>query len=134
MAQNGKVENLVPLNKRTKAEQREIQKNGGVASGESRRRKRSLREAADRYLSLPVANRRRRNQLAREGLSPEEIDNQMAVIAGLTREAAAGNARAAKVLFDLFPEDVAPAATAAQSQEDDPITRSLKEESGYGLF
>lgn len=32
-------ENLIPLNERTKEEQRKIQKKGGVASGKARRKK-----------------------------------------------------------------------------------------------
>ena len=38
-------ENLIPLNQRTKSEQREIAQKGGIASGESRREKASLRRA-----------------------------------------------------------------------------------------
>lgn len=95
-------QNLVPLNRRTKSEQREIQSAGGVSSGVSRRRKRSMREAADLYLSLPPSDKRRWNKLARKGLEPDEIDNQMAIIVGLTERAIKGDARAAKVIVDLL--------------------------------
>ena len=37
--------NLIPQSKRTKEKQREIAKKGGIASGEARRAKKSLREA-----------------------------------------------------------------------------------------
>lgn len=37
-------ENLIPMNKRTEEEQREIARKGGIASGEARRRKKTLRE------------------------------------------------------------------------------------------
>lgn len=36
--------NLIPLNERTKEEQREIARKGGIASGEARRRKKTLKE------------------------------------------------------------------------------------------
>ena len=36
--------NLVPINKRTKSEQRELRQKGGKASGEARRRLKSFRE------------------------------------------------------------------------------------------
>ncbi len=98
-------ENLVPLNRRTKSEQREIQSAGGVASGAARRRRRSLKEAADLYLSLPLADRRVWNKISRAGVAPEDIDNQMAMIAGLTAAACKGNAKAAKVVFELLGED-----------------------------
>ena len=37
-------ENLIPMNERSKDEVREIGKKGGIASGEARRRKKTLRE------------------------------------------------------------------------------------------
>ena len=43
-------ENLVPLNKRTKSEQREIAQKAGQKSGEVRREKRRLREALESLL------------------------------------------------------------------------------------
>ena len=97
--------NLVPLNERTKEEQRSIQQDGGKASGVSRRRKKSLKEAADLFLSLPVADRRTWNKIARRGVDPEDIDNQMAMIIGLAMAATAGDAKAAKVIVDLLGED-----------------------------
>lgn len=100
--------NLVPISERTTSEQREIQKKGGIASGAARRRKRSLKEAADLYLSLPVTDRRRANKLLRRQVDPEDIDNQMAMIAGLTDAATDGDARAAAVLVKLLGEETPP--------------------------
>lgn len=96
--------NLIPNSERTPEELREIAAAGGRASGVSRRRKKSLREAADLYLSLPVADKRAWNKLARDGVDPEDVDNQMAIIAGLTIKAIKGDAKAAKVLFELLGE------------------------------
>ena len=92
--------NLIPV--RSTEEARERGRNGGRASGESRRRKKSLREAAELYLSLPVSDKRAWNKLAKDGVAPEDVDNQMAIIAGLSIKAAKGDAKAAKVLFDLI--------------------------------
>ena len=92
-------QNLVPI--QSTEEARERGRKGGIASGVSRRRKRSLREAADLYLSMPVANRRKWNAIAKEGVEPEDIDNQMAMIIGLTQAAIGGDAKAAKLLFEL---------------------------------
>lgn len=96
--------NLIPFSERTESEQREIRSAGGVASGTARRRKKSLKEAADLYLSLPVTDRRVWNKLARDGVEPEDVDNQMAVVSGLTMRAMKGDSKAAKVLFDLLGE------------------------------
>lgn len=96
--------NLVSIGDRTTEEQRRITSAGGRASGVARRRKRSLREAADLYLSMPVANRRKWNAIAKEGVDPEDIDNQMAMIIGLTQAAMGGDAKAAKIIVDLIGE------------------------------
>lgn len=45
------VENLKPLNERTKEEQREIAKKGGISSGKSRRQMADMRKAAQAILS-----------------------------------------------------------------------------------
>ena len=91
-------QNLVPV--RSTEEARKRGRAGGKASGVSRRRKKSLREAAELYLSLPVADKKAWNKLARDGVEPEDVDNQMAIIAGLTMKAIEGDAKAAKVIFD----------------------------------
>ena len=98
-------ENLIPLDRRSKSEQREIQAAGGRAAGALRRRRKSMKEAADLYLSLPVSDQRKWNRLARKGVDPEDVDNQMAIIVGLAEAAAKGDARAAKVLIDLLGDD-----------------------------
>ncbi len=103
----------------------------GRASGEARRRKKSLREAAELYLSLPVSDKRKWNKLSEDGVPPEDVNNQMAIIAGLSIKAAKGDAKAAKVLFDLLPTD---GADPLEQAEDDPITKSLKEEAENGLL
>ena len=111
-------EDLIPFSERSKEEAKEYGKKGGIASGAARRRKRSLKEAADVYLSLPVADRRRLNKLARRCIDPEDIDNQMAMIVGLTEAATAGDARAATVIVKLLGEETAREDTGA-----DQLTR-----------
>lgn len=98
-------QNLMPIeevnSRRTREQHSEDSRRAGIASGVSRRRKKSLREAADLYLSLPVANRKKWNAIAKEGVDPEDVDNQMAMIIGLTQAAISGDAKAAKLLFEL---------------------------------
>ena len=101
--------NLMPIQEvnsnRTREQHSEDSRKGGVASGISRRRKRSLKEAADLYLSLPVSDRKMWNKISRRGVDPEDIDNQMAMVIGLTIAATAGDAKAAKIIVDLLGED-----------------------------
>ena len=47
-------DNLIPLNERTKEEQREITKKGGIASGEARRRNKSMQELTRYILSMSL--------------------------------------------------------------------------------
>lgn len=97
-------QNLIPLTERGKEDAKRIRQMGQAAQTAARRRKRSLREAADVYLSLPVSDRRRWNKIARRGVDPEDVDNQMAMIIGLTEAATMGDAKAAKVVIDLLGE------------------------------
>lgn len=122
--------NLIPNSERTPEELRQITSAGGRASGAARRRKRALKEAADLYLSLPVSDRRKWNALAKRGIDPEDIDNQMAMIVGLADAAAKGDARAGRLIVDILGEELG--STASESREDDPITKSLKEEAAHG--
>ena len=96
---------------------------GGIASGAARRRKRSLKEAADLYLSLPVTDKRVYNKIARDGVEPEDIDNQMAIISGLAKVAAMGDSKAAKALFDLLGDT-----DNGENQVDDGFVEALREE------
>lgn len=95
-------QNLIPGQHKLTVEE---QSRGGTASGAARRRKRSLREAADIYLSLPVTDTRRWNKLSRRLIDPEDIDNQMAMIIGLVDAATNGDASAARVIINLLGED-----------------------------
>lgn len=128
-------QNLMPIeevnSRRTREQHSEDSRRAGIASGVSRRRKKSLREAAELYLSLPVANRRAWNKISAEGVDPDDIDNQMAMIIGLTQKAVKGDAKAAKLLFELVGEQNGK--PASETVEDDPITKSLKEEAQNGI-
>ena len=109
--------NLVPNEERTPDELRSITQKGGIASGVARRRKRSMREAADYYLALPETDHRSVNALLRDAVDPEDIDNQMAVIKGITARAKKGDPQAANVLLKMLGEDNPPDDTAADTLE-----------------
>lgn len=47
-------ENLIPLNHRTKEEQRKIQSAGGKARAKKARERRAMREVAESVLSMPM--------------------------------------------------------------------------------
>lgn len=119
-------ENLIPNSERSPNEVRENGRKGGVNSGVARRRKRSLKESADLFLSLSVSDKKEWNKISIKGVDPEDIDNQMAIIVGLSLKAAKGDSKAAKVLFDLLGEDAG--APPTSTREEDPLTKALREE------
>ena len=98
-------QNLIPLDKRSKSEQRAIQSEGGKASGAARRRKKSLREAANTYLSMEPTDTKVWNALSMAGIDPEDIDNQMALVVSQTQKAIAGDTKAAKLIADIIGVD-----------------------------
>lgn len=97
--------NLVPFGERSEDEERAMRSKGGVNSGAARRRKRSMREAAEYYLSLAVTDTKVINKLQRDGVDPDDIDNQMAIVVGLARTAMKGDARSAKLLVEMLGEN-----------------------------
>jgi len=62
----GKTENLVPFNERTEEEQREIARQGGIASGEARRQKKLMKQIYAEFLE------KKHNIVGRDG-EKEEI-------------------------------------------------------------
>lgn len=77
-------DNLIPLNKRTKEEQRAITTAGGKASGESRRARKTLKEELLLLLS--------------------EGDTQKSVTVALLQKAMDGDVKAFEVLRDTIGE------------------------------
>ena len=72
-------ENLIPQNKRTKKEQREIAIKGGKASGEARRQKRTVRECLAILKDMPCTHDKIKKTLRDAGIKDEEITNGMAI-------------------------------------------------------
>lgn len=105
--------NLIPMDKRSQSEARELGKKGGVASGASRRAYRSLKQAAKAFFK-------------------ENDDAAMQLIQTLYREALGGNVKALEKLQDLIGETVQreelamkKKQAAAQSRPDNGKTAAL---------
>lgn len=97
-------ENLIPLNRRTEEEQRAIQRKGGKASGESRKRKRTIKEGLEILLSLPLKDEKARAKMEDMGINPDDIDNEMAMNLALMRKAMMGDVTAFNSLRDTIGE------------------------------
>ena len=98
-------ENLIPLNRRTKGERRKIATMGGIASGEARRARKTARQCAEIYLSLPVSDMRKWDKMSRDGVDPDAIDNMMLMVAAMTRAAQSGDVAAFNTLLKVLGED-----------------------------
>ena len=89
-------QNLIPMNKRTKSEQREYAKKGGQKSGEVRRQRKAMKEQMEMLLSLPFNLKDKNgndviNALSSLGIEKDNIDNQMALIISLWKTAINSN-------------------------------------------
>lgn len=96
--------NLIPFNERTEDEQREIAKKGGVASGKARRKKRTMKEAAQLILKAP-ANSKYKELLSECGIPEQDCTNLMAIMASAVMKAAEGDIKAAIFVRDTLGEN-----------------------------
>ena len=96
--------NLIPFNERTEDEQRKIASKGGKASGEARRKKRTLKDGMRMLMDLEVTDRRSWNKLSLLGVDIAEIDNEMLMLVALMKQAQNGNVAAYDRIKDLLDE------------------------------
>lgn len=94
----GGTQNLDPV--RTKEEAKRRGRNGGIASGKARRRKRSMMEAAELLMNMPISQDSVASTLKAMGFNDEDLTNQMAVLVAMLRESLQGNVSAATFLRD----------------------------------
>ena len=92
--------NLIPLNKRTKSEQREIAKKGGIESGKIRREKKQMKEIINDLFSKPVTNQKIIDKLKTLGYKDDEITNQIAITSSAFFKALKGDIKAMEFLRD----------------------------------
>ncbi len=97
-------QNLIPLNKRTKREQREIAQKGGKKSAEVRREKKTFRQLAETLLSLEVTDAKTKKEMKNLGIEEDEFTQKTLCMLGLIAEARDGNVRAFEKLQELTGE------------------------------
>lgn len=103
------TDNLRPMNTRTKAEQREIARLGGIASGEARRRKKTLAEIGDMIGGLEIKVKQDRDSLLSAGVPEDDLINDVGMMYRLNVKAQNGDPRAIELLAKLrgqFKEQV----------------------------
>lgn len=91
-------ENIIPNSERTPEERKAIATAGGIASGEARRRKRTLRELAEILAERKVA-------MPMPGGGTEEMTYDMALVQSMYQKAVTrGDTKAAKFIATLLGE------------------------------
>lgn len=96
-------QNLIPAAHKLTVEE---QSKGGKASGESRRRKKNMKQAADMLLQLPSSDGNDQQLLSDIGIdSDEEITNMLVVVASMIKEAKSGDVKAVRALMDITGTD-----------------------------
>lgn len=92
--------NLVPQSERTKSEQKRIATLGGKASGEARRKKRTMREIAEMVATMELKDPKMLAALHAAGFQ-DPITNDDAAFFGLIRKAQTGDPSAMKLLAEM---------------------------------
>ena len=114
---------------RSTNEARELGKKGGKASGESRRKKKALREEMEELLSLTLKNEKLIQNLQSLGIPAEKgATLQTAITAAMIHQAAKGNVKA----FNAIRETIAPTKEEEAAGGDNriQITLSIEDMSG----
>ena len=95
-------DNLKSLGDRTTEEQREIARQGGKASGRSRRRKRQFRDELE--MLLPLTDKGKDGQPIINPLTGRKQTVQQSITMQLLLKARKGDVKAAKLIFEVLGE------------------------------
>jgi len=98
------TKNLKPQSGRTKDEQKEIARRGGIASGEARRRKKSMKESLEALLAMQTSDKFKQGFKKQGMLAGDDMTNEQALLVSMTARAIAGDARMSSLLLDVLGE------------------------------
>lgn len=118
-------QNLQPV--KTKKEARERGAAGGRASGEARRRKKSIMECTKMILENGILPPKTRNQLEKIGVDPDEISYNAAVAMSMINKALQGDVQAAKLIAEW---DTAGQASRQAEEQPDPLSAAFEKIGG----
>ena len=95
-------DNLIPP--RSTEEARERGRNGGIASGEARRRKKTMREALEMLLYNGNVPDVTKEMMRAEGIDEEEMTHQMVITRSLIAKAESGDVQAYNAICQMIGE------------------------------
>lgn len=82
------------------------QREGGIKSGEARRKKKALKETMQMLLDLPVSDAKTFNNMSKFGIEIDEIDNNTRLMYSLLKKAFTGDVAAIKEVRSVIGEDI----------------------------
>ena len=100
----GRKENLINPKDRTSEELRAITRKGGIASGEARRRKKTMREALEMLMYKCELPEQTKQMLRAEGVSDDEMNHQMVITRSLIAKAESGDVQAYNAICAMIGE------------------------------
>lgn len=96
--------NLIPFNQRTKSEQREFARQGGIASGKTRKRRKAIKETLNTILSLEVKEDDIKETMNAMGIDEEDQNYQMLLMMTVFKRAVKGDSEALNYITDMLQE------------------------------
>ena len=114
---------LIPLNQRTKDEQKKICSKGGKKSGEVRREQKTYREMAKAMLSATITDENILNELQAYGLS--ETDVKAYTLLGMIKASGNGSHNAFDRLMMLVGEETQ--TTTSEQEKQANLLKAIKE-------
>lgn len=97
-------ENLIPASARSKEEARELGRKGGIASGESRRKRKGMKESFETLFAMETTGKLK-SALTKQGLQcADDLNHEQALVMSMTMRAIAGDARMASLILDVLGE------------------------------
>jgi len=86
------------------AEAREIGRKGGIASGEARRRKKSMKESFETLFAMQSPEKYKK-AFKKQGIDvPDDCTNEQMLVLSMTAKAIAGDSRMASLILDVMGE------------------------------
>lgn len=114
---------LIPLNQRTKEEQKKICSKGGKKSGEVRREQKTYRDMARAMLSATITDKNILNELQAYGLS--ETDIKAYTLLGMIKASGNGSHNAFDRLMMLLGEETQ--ATTSEQEKQANLLKAIQE-------
>lgn len=98
------LNNLIPSNKRTPSERREIARKAGIKSGEVRRAKKTFRTLFEDFGEMKITDKELKEGLKKAGIEEEEMVNKVAIAFSMYLKAISGDTRAFELIRDTMGE------------------------------